>query len=427
MAPMIAAPRISQPKIGIVGDDLTGVAAVSGAFAGQGFRCLLAAASEGRLPAGLLSGERPHFEALSLVTESRHLSSALAEAHVQAAVEGLRQVGCSYIFKKVDSLLRGHVAPELKALLRAVPGQSVMLAVAAPASGRVTRNGVQVRLQSSVSGEGDVGSYIRDRPTSDHIPSLLRAALPENVTVVALNTSAGEAALATASQPGRQHVFVCDAESSADIHAWARWGARAGIKLFAGTSEFASAVAGVLAEIARESRKVLVLVGSASSNAHAQLHRLQQGGLGNVAWLNAATFERTDTTELADKASNLGSGRAATVLAITAPDGAMDSSRAAALADTLGQIGAEIICRESFSAVIATGGDTAMALLRRTGIGALEPQAMLEPGIPLSTVRGGLCDGMTLVTKPGAYGDDDCLVRLVSRLTKRAEKRTSLK
>ncbi|MFC7397223.1 hypothetical protein ACFQU1_08425 [Chelatococcus sp. GCM10030263] len=129
-----------------------------------------------------------------------------------------------------------------------VPGQSVMLAVAAPASGRFTGGGVQMRLQSSFPEGGDVGSYIRDRPSSDHIPSLLRAALPENATVVALNMSAGEAGLAAALRSGRQQIFVCDAECSEDVHAWARSGVHAGIKVFAGTSEFASAVAGVLAE-----------------------------------------------------------------------------------------------------------------------------------------------------------------------------------
>jgi uncharacterized protein YgbK (DUF1537 family) len=38
------------------------------------------------------------------------------------------------------------------------------------------------------------------------------------------------------------------------------------------------------------------------------------------------------------------------------------------------------------------------------------------PGVPVSTVRGGVAHGMTVITKSGAFGDTDTLLECIEYL-----------
>ena len=55
--------------------------------------------------------------------------------------------GASLSFKKIDSLLRGHVAAEIGACLANADYERVIVAPAFPFQGRVTRAGRQWRLR----------------------------------------------------------------------------------------------------------------------------------------------------------------------------------------------------------------------------------------------------------------------------------------
>ena len=69
------------------------------------------------------------------------------------------------------------------------------------------------------------------------------------------------------------------------------------------------------------------------------------------------------------------------------------------------------------SAVIATGGATGEVLLDLMGDAFLEIGSReILPGAPLAVVRGGEFSGLRFVTKPGSFGDEDALARMVSFL-----------
>jgi uncharacterized protein YgbK (DUF1537 family) len=64
--------------------------------------------------------------------------------------------------------------------------------------------------------------------------------------------------------------------------------------------------------------------------------------------------------------------------------------------------------------VVVTGGDTLERFCRAAEMEALFPRGEIFPGIPLSIARGGRWDGVSVVSKSGAYGDDTTLARLLS-------------
>jgi uncharacterized protein YgbK (DUF1537 family) len=80
------------------------------------------------------------------------------------------------------------------------------------------------------------------------------------------------------------------------------------------------------------------------------------------------------------------------------------------ITERFADIAARLCERRLVSGVVVTGGDGARSLvdaLRATGI-ALEREVVT--GIPVGTLIGGRAPGTPIVTKAGAFGDDDALL-----------------
>ena len=65
-------------------------------------------------------------------------------------------------------------------------------------------------------------------------------------------------------------------------------------------------------------------------------------------------------------------------------------------------------------ALVATGGETACALLWHLGVHGIRLVDEIEPGVPLGLTLGPL--SIPVVTKAGAFGDGDTLLRCLRRL-----------
>jgi uncharacterized protein YgbK (DUF1537 family) len=85
----------------------------------------------------------------------------------------------------------------------------------------------------------------------------------------------------------------------------------------------------------------------------------------------------------------------------------VDPARATAMADALAA--AALAGLDAAGALVATGGETARAVLRAAGVRSLRVVGEREPGVvELRTET-----GLPLVTKAGSFGDDGVLLRLV--------------
>jgi uncharacterized protein YgbK (DUF1537 family) len=68
----------------------------------------------------------------------------------------------------------------------------------------------------------------------------------------------------------------------------------------------------------------------------------------------------------------------------------------------------------SIGALVATGGETACALLSRLGVHGIRLVDEVEPGVPLGISIG--ARRIPVVTKAGAFGDAETLSRCLARL-----------
>ena len=129
-------------RIGVVADDLTGALDAGAGFAKAGMRV--------RVPLGPVGAALPPHaiadaDVIVINTASREGTAEDAHALARAATLSLLRSGVTLLYKKVDSVLRGHPGPELAGMLSPLPpGTRALVAPAFPAQGRVTVGGVQL-------------------------------------------------------------------------------------------------------------------------------------------------------------------------------------------------------------------------------------------------------------------------------------------
>ena len=70
--------------------------------------------------------------------------------------------------------------------------------------------------------------------------------------------------------------------------------------------------------------------------------------------------------------------------------------------------------------LVATGGDTAMAILQALNAGELHILGQVIEGIVMSRLAGGAYEGLRVVTKAGAFGEDDALEKIIEIVTGKA-------
>ncbi|MCK4126954.1 4-hydroxythreonine-4-phosphate dehydrogenase PdxA [Ralstonia pseudosolanacearum] len=398
----------AAPKLLILADDLSGAADCAVAGVRAGLRSVVMLRADVDQPAGQPTGA----DVLALDTDTRRANAVDAAARQVAAWHALARPA-TRLYKKIDSTLRGNVAAEVAALVP-LAGLAIV-APAFPAAGRTTRigcqhlNGVAVEDTEVWRNEGLTGR-------GDLWDMLVHQGLQTEVLTLA-DIRAGTTALAgrlAALQADGVRAVVCDAETDDDLARIADASVWLAHAFWVGSAGLAPALIRVLglgsANAAVESAAVhaiagpvLTVVGSMSSVSHAQVRELKAGAGANFLALELPV-ETLDTPQ-ADIAQTvidaLCDGRDVLVtLSQTTRGNSTDAQHfcrrlAALLAPALPHAGG----------LIATGGETARAVLSTAGIDALQLTDEIEPGMPLLHAQlTGVGRVLPVVTKAGGFG-----------------------
>jgi uncharacterized protein YgbK (DUF1537 family) len=162
-------------------------------------------------------------------------------------------------------------------------------------------------------------------------------------------------------------------------------------------------------------RPVAVVVGSASSMAHEQLSRLLEvSDVESVILDPDLVLDRASrAVEKASRALSgaLSRGHDVALGLVPSGTGRIDSSLAMRLSGVLG----DLVDRHEneIGGFVLTGGATAQAVLRASGVTALRLTGELETGVPTSMT---LPVKRPVVTKAGDFGDGLTLVRALHSL-----------
>jgi uncharacterized protein YgbK (DUF1537 family) len=371
----------------IVADDLTGAADSAAPMAARTSTSVVVDAS-GRWPAS---------EVVALDTDTRYSSPDIAASRVALATGRAHRLGAT-VYKKIDSTLRGNVGPELRAMVQAWPVRSgrplVVLAAAFPATGRSTVRGTVHVDGAPLPGPsgGDIAALLRPVGLRTGLLSVER--LHEPAAVAGAYDDAGAAGL---------DVLIVDGESEAHLRTVARAAdlARHPV-LLAGSGGLARPLAEAWPETRRSpavpAGTTLVVVGSYATQACEQRERLAEHPDVTHVLL---TGDALETAARVQEAATTGH-----VLLSPDPDEPVRAECAPDVARRLAQVAVAVLDR--IGTLVATGGETARAILTEAGAVSFDVLAELEPGIVLSRVP---ASGVHLVTKAGAFGDPDALLR----------------
>lgn len=322
-------------------------------------------------------------------------------------------------YKKIDSTLRGNFAAEMAALTRA--GVAIV-APAFPATGRTTQNGrvfvkgvpleqTEIWVNESITGQADIVTMLRSAGIS-----------ATNITLAGVrNKLRDEISRLVAGKTVQ--AIVCDAEEEADLAAIAA--ASVGLPVYwvgsAGLATHLPQAAGLVGKAASPrlavSGPIVTVVGSLSAVSRQQAQVLESNADLTV-FVPTPVLLRTGETHplwqsLRDQIGEaLSAGR--DVMIRTGLEEHNDLTYGHALCESLGSL--VLPLAPAIGALIATGGETARALLPTFGTHALQLIKEIEPGVPLSLALGK--QQIPVITKAGAFGSPAALLKSYSELAR---------
>lgn len=423
----------------IVADDLTGGGDTGVQFAAKGLRTLLATAGVSRrLP---LDDKR--WPVLVLNTHSRALAPQQAYQRMAEILEGLDLSRFDVIYKKIDSTLRGNIGSEIDALLEASPRTVGFLAPAFPAMGRTVEGGI-LKVRGVPVSETEAFRDPVCPVTESHVATLLQRQTSHRVGCVDIGLlRGGPAALREAVERrtgAGQRLLVFDCLERRDLTAIAELGvALRPTPLFIGSAGLAEALATQISA-PRSGRSaprpsvtpaahVVAVCGSASEVSWRQLAKLGQNlDLAcveirpSIAYRRSAPAKAALRTVTRTVAEAIDAGSVILSVSRERMQGANldDRAIARAVSDALGRITTKAVSLSKIApaeaAFVLTGGDTAMAVLQALGTEGVEIGSEPVEGIMAGRARGGRCSGAQVITKAGAFGGDDALLRVVRLL-----------
>jgi uncharacterized protein YgbK (DUF1537 family) len=418
-----------SPRILILADDLSGAADCGVACTQAGLDTLV-----------LLGADNPSTPAdvLAVDLDSRGLPGPDAAVTVRRAVERL-PTPRHFLFKKIDSTLRGNPGTEIAAARAAVAAKlgnnARVIAVVAPAfpatgritvGGRILVRGVPLERTQAWRDEG--------KAQPPDLAAMLRAAgLPTcTLSLQAIRAGALAGALRQATADGVGAV-LCDAETETDLAGIAAAGMTLGpAVVWAGSGGLARPLAAMVARegtadrhplplpCVRRRGPVAAVLGSRAAVTREQATALaaQPGSRAvlvtpEVLCSGPAVPAWTAAGRDLDEALDLAGDGGVVVVSIAARQTG-EQVLAPALCAALARLLAPRIHRAG--ALIASGGETARALLGRIGVTRLRLQGKIEPGVPLGFAIGSHGLSLPVVTKAGAFGDRGTLIRCAAAL-----------
>ncbi|MFO0466943.1 MAG: four-carbon acid sugar kinase family protein [bacterium] len=311
---------------------------------------------------------------------SAAFSSGSREAPRDAAIKAVRAftpllAGADIAYRKLDSLLRGNVAAELAACWATGFWRHCVLAPAFPAQGRIARD----------------GKLWARRADGAFAPITMPDWSAENLFIHH----------GLSSQSLRDGITWFDADSDEDLaQITALADTAKGPILWAGSGGLARALAGDARTTFQTDLQAPVL-GLFGSDQIVTARQLAACG---STWLCIH-----DASEAPRIAAQLATGAA--LVSITLPDGMPRSTAAQRIAGIFADL---LRSLPRPGTLIVAGGETLRAICDALGADGSVATGLVAPGVPRSILQGGAWDGLPVISKSGAFGQDALLRDLLA-------------
>jgi D-threonate/D-erythronate kinase len=376
-------------QIVMIADDLSGAADCAVSCAVQGLRTMVQL-SEAQ------SSEPTQVLAIDAATRSMPVDRAAVT--IERIVAMYEHAPDRVLFKKLDSLLRGHIGRELAAMHCGRTPAVIVMAPALPAQGRTTIGGCQW-----VNGT---------RLANAEAPRLLEAAglTSRGIDLSSVRDGSRDLAKKIVELARQKDALICDAETDNDLRTIAAAIAALphsgweGATIWAGSSGLARHIPEAMgiggtvdpADAPNFRGPILLVVGSRTALAHEQADEAERSsGMTRVRHAAALLNE-------------LDSGKDVMAVIDSSDETAENPRLCAALGSWISPY------MDKVGALILTGGETARAVLAASDVTGLRLLREIEPGVPFAVSTG--ARQIPVITKSGSFGNRATLAHCVQVL-----------
>jgi D-threonate/D-erythronate kinase len=358
--------------IAIIADDFTGAAELAGISLRYGLTVELC----------LVDVDYVNADVLIVCTDSRSVNKKAAEKITADVVEQILKLKPTFIYKKIDSVLRGHVLAELQIQMQQTGFDKAFISPANPTLNRIITKGEYFVYGINIS-----ATDFANDPEFPIRHSSIKKMIGSNELMVLKHNDI---------LPDKK-IVIGEATSANDTAAWAdkideRW-------MLAGAGDFYAAILNKKYKKI-ESKNIqfqlphIYVCGTAFEKRKTQIKQIDNKSH-CVAYLSTAMInsENANDEEWLKKSNKIIQLNNRIVIAINET-----SKDALSLRATMAKAVKKIIEKENIKEIFIEGGSTAAAVLQELKIKKLIPVNELERGV----VRV-LANDLFITVKPGSY------------------------
>jgi len=225
--------------------------------------------------------------------------------------------------------------------------------------------------------------------------------------------------------------FCCDAESEDDLLALVQGMLKirpAREVLWAGSAGLAGALLTGCGESSpplqaqprsASSAPVLLVVGSVQPKSREQARQALNAGEAAPASLDVQNFladPKAESSRLISECSALLASGRNVLLATARSEEDVHPDNSEAVGRFVAGIVRALLATVPVRGLFVTGGDMAVRILAGLGCRTVRIEREVESGVPLIRLQGGVCPNLAVITKAGAFGNDDALRRCLAEL-----------
>jgi 2-keto-3-deoxygluconate transporter len=427
---------IGNGKILVIADDLTGANDTGVQFSKRNLKTVVITDKDH------INKALQECNVLVFDTESRFDDRNTAYRKTYDISEEFKGKNISYIYKKLDSTLRGNIGAEISAVM---DSSGIMHAIVVPAflpGGRITKNG-NVYVRGRLLEETEVANDPKTPVRESYIPAIISRQTDKKVSVIDFNeVSEGKQNLI---RKIREHfdngiqLIVIDVLKNEDMDLIASSVLEINERiLFAGSTGFAEFIS-LYAGTGEKVLSNIVVAGSVSEVTRQQIDyaaSLMPVIIIDVDVIKILSGKENEEMERIMNILRESSERGEQIIIRSAParetvtmsfeEGekyGMDSVQVSeCIAIFLGRISARIMQDIRINGIVFTGGDTAIKAARSLKITGTVIIDEILAGIPYGYFADKHFEHIIIVTKAGGFGDEDAIYTVL-RFLKNRQKR----
>lgn len=420
-------------KLAVIADDLTGANDTAVQFAKNNISSCV------RINFDQKNLLRETSEVVVFDTDSRDIDATLAHNKVKKLCKALQDSGVAHVYKKVDSTLRGNLGAEIEAITNVFQPEVTVIAPAFPSNKRTTVGGFHLLDGTPI--ELTEIAYAPKSPVKEsRIIELLKKQTPNRkIGLITLPTivkgvEAIKEEIKACVENGEKWI-VFDSIENGHLSAIVEATKCYQEVLFVGSAALADCLPAIYQWQKKEQQKmldtkgsVLVIAGSVSKTTQAQVGealKLPNMSLVKMDVVNLVNQQENEIERCIKMAKSLLNENKDILIASALDDedvnialeagkkhGMSGENVSEIIAVSLGKI-TEALVVFKIAGMILTGGDTAIHVCRSLKAEAIEVISEVAIGIPLGKLVGGICDGLQVVTKAGAFGTKQSFVQAI--------------